>query len=50
MGALVAGKDFADWAESLMLAFARYFDALIKGQMAAISAMAASAELSEPCD
>jgi len=50
MGALVAGKDFADWAESLMIAFARYFDAWIKSQMAAVSAVAASAELPEPCD
>jgi hypothetical protein len=34
MGALVAGEDFAEWAESLMLAFNRYFEAWIKSQTA----------------
>lgn len=44
MGALVAGKDFADWAESLMLAFARHFDTWIKGQTAALSSALSSAQ------
>lgn len=37
MGALMAGKDFSEWAESLMLTFARYFDTWIKSQIAAAS-------------
>lgn len=37
MGALVAGEDFAEWAESLMLAFARHFGTWIKDQTAALS-------------
>jgi hypothetical protein len=39
MGAFVAGEDFAEWAESLMLAFARYFDAWIENQIAAFPAV-----------
>jgi hypothetical protein len=39
MGALAAGEDFAEWAESLMLAFVRYFDDWIKSQTAALSAV-----------
>ncbi|SRR6266567_4255414 len=39
MDALVRGKDFDKWAESLMLAFARYFDAWIKNQTAAFPAV-----------
>jgi hypothetical protein len=35
MGALVAGEDFAEWAESLTLAFNRYFEAWIKSQTSA---------------
>jgi hypothetical protein len=38
MDALALGDDFSEWAKSLMLAFARYFDAWIKGQTAALSA------------
>jgi hypothetical protein len=37
MDALVAGKDFSEWAEALMLAFNRYFEAWIKGQTTAAS-------------
>jgi hypothetical protein len=39
MDALALGKDFDEWAESLMLAFARYFDTWIKCQTAALSAI-----------
>ncbi|HZI56428.1 MAG TPA: hypothetical protein VFF39_06615 [Verrucomicrobiae bacterium] len=37
MGALVAGEDFSEWAEALMLAFARYFDAWIKSRTSVAS-------------
>lgn len=38
MNALVRGKDFDEWAEALMLAFNRYFEAWIKSQTSAASA------------
>lgn len=44
MGALLRGKDFDEWAESLMLVFARYFDAFLKSQTAALSAQPVPAE------